>query len=127
MRLSKVKYIVMLGLVVPGISVAGTYAVNAGRPDLLNETLKSSEIRGQTKTIIKDPILTLDKKVEEAVVQKNQKLIKPLRESIQKFNSVSIDGRRSRPRVEFSLPTLPLERVDETYSIQAAEKILEGK
>lgn len=121
------KYFIMFSLIQSGLSLADSYVVNAGRPDLLNEMIKSSEIKGQTKTVIRDPIMAPAQKTQEVVVQKKSKPVKALRESIQKFNAVAIDGRRSKPRVEFTLPTLPFERVDESYSIQAAEKILEGK
>ena len=119
--------IAIFGFAISGLVLAGPIAVQKGHPQHLNAsagTAKASAMKN--KVIIKDPIFHAPHKVK--VVRKKKKRRQRVhKESLQFFETLAIDGRRSKPRVDFSMPTIKVRRVDETYFFEVREKIVESE
>lgn len=105
---------------------AGGYVVNDGRPELFNERIDSKSAAVGQKIVIRDPVMN---KIDKKTITPKPK-VRPTRvkrESIQSFRALAIKGRHAEPRVKFTLPELPVRRVDESFDIEVRDKILGSK
>lgn len=130
-RLTQAKlYILMLtasAFALSGYLYADAFVVEKGKPQALNAKAGTAEAKKiENKVIIKDPIFRAPQKVVKRAKPKKAKARKR-KESVQSFKGIAIDGRRSIPRVDFALPVIDVQRVDENYSFEAREKILESE